>query len=145
MIQVDIKDFDKLKGILERNFVACKVTDRTSFEYVKANATILAPSNSIGIWVDNLEDPHAILVVTGGKFGVLNEDFAFVNTIYVDPDHHSGGLVQSMIDTAKLWGKSRNAQILQVSDWVYRGEKSKGALWASLGFEKQETLFIQQL
>lgn len=143
--QVDVKDFDKLEGIIKRNIVACNVQDRTQFEYVKATATLFATQNNVGIWTDDLDDPHVLLIVTSGKFGVLNEIFGFVNTIYIDKKHRSSEMLKRMLDTAQMWSRAKGCKTLQVSSWLYQGTEDVGDLWEALGYEVQETIYVKQI
>lgn len=143
--QVEVKDFDKLEGIIKRNIAACNVQDRTQFDYVKATATLFATQGNVGVWTDNIDDPHVLLIVTSGKFGVLNEIFGFVNTIYIDKAHRSSELLKQMLDTAKLWSRAKGCKVLQVSSWLYHGCEDVGDLWEALGYEVQETIYVTQL
>jgi GNAT superfamily N-acetyltransferase len=142
---VEIKDFDKLEGIIKRNIELCNVGKRTSFEYVKATATLFAAQGNVGIWVDDLENPGSLLIVTSGKFGVLNETFAFVNTIYADKQYRNRRVLKEMIDTALLWSRSKNCETLQVSSWVYQGCDDTSSVWKSFGFDIQETIYVKTI
>lgn len=143
--QVKIKDLDKLEGIIKRNLATCKVQDRTQFEYLKASFTLFASQNNIGIWVDSIEDPHALLVVTTGKFGILNEIFGFINMIYIDKKHRNTETVKAMMDTATMWSRAKNCQITQVSSWLYDDCPDVGDLWEALGYEVQETIYVKKI
>ena len=145
LTEVNIKDFPKLEGIVNRNIASCKCDTRTSYEYIKATVTLFALAENIGVWTDNLEDPHALIIVTKGKFGVLNETFAFVNTIYVDEDQRAIDILQKMVDTATLWAKNNSCNTVQVSSWVYRGCKNVRGLWDKFGFEPQETIYVKEV
>jgi hypothetical protein len=145
LTEVKIKDFLKLKGIITRNIEACKVTSRTTFEYVHATATLFATQGNMGVWVDDLESPQVLLIVTSGKFGVLDETFAFVNTVYVDEDRRSIAILKEMTDTAAMWAKSKGCKVLQVSSWAYRGSAALDGFWERFGFEIQETIFIKEV
>jgi|TARA_R110002167_G_scaffold294935_5_gene499555 hypothetical protein len=143
--EVAVTEFPKIKEIVERNISACKVESRTSFDYINATATLFASQNNIGVWVDDIEKPTALLIVTSGKFGVLNEVFAFVNTIYIDEDRRTPELLKSMADTAALWAKSRGCKTLQISSWIYRGCPDISSVWVKSGFEPQETIFVKEV
>lgn len=145
LTQVEVKNFDKLEGILKRNIVACNLQDRTQFDYVKATATLFSTQGNIGIWTDNIDDPHLVLIVTSGKFGVINEVFGFVNAVYIDRDHRSAEKLRQMLDTAKLWARAKGCRVLQVSSWLYRGCEDIGDLWEALGYEVQETIYVTEL
>lgn len=145
MEQVNVKDFDKLKGIVEKNIKRCNISDRTSYDYVKATSTLFAAQGNAVIWVDDLKDPHALLIVTAGKFGVLNEKFCFINTVYIDEGHESMDLVKEMITTAEMWGRSQGCSVSQVSSWIYRGCLDTGKLWEKLGYSPQETIHVKGL
>lgn len=145
LTQVDIKDFDKLEGIIKRNIAACNVQDRTSFDYVKATATLFATQNNVGIWTDDIDEPHVLLIVTSGKFGVLNEVFGFVNTIYIDKKKRDSKTLKQMLDTASMWARAKGCKTLQVSSWLYHGTEDVGDLWEALGYEVQETIYVRTL
>lgn len=143
--EVKVKDLSKLEDILKRNLAACKIENRTSYDYIRATATLFDAQGNIAIWVDDLGDPHVLLIVTSGKFGVLNETYCFANTIYTDESHQSLDIVREMVNTATLWAKSRNCNNLQLSSWIYLGCKDVGKVWEEFGAIPQETIYIVKL
>jgi len=139
------KDFHKLAGILQRNIESCKITGRTSVEYITASLTLHAAQDCLGVWTDDLDDPHAILVATVGKFGVLNETYCFVNTIYVDNGHRSSSVTKQMLDTLSLYATSKGCDTVQGSSWIYDGATDTASFWESFGAAAQETIYIKHL
>lgn len=142
---VQQNDFPKLAEILKRNIDACNVGDRTSVEYVSASLVLHAAQNGIGVWTDNLDDPHALLIATVGKFGVLNETYCFVNTIYVDEEHRSPDITKKMLDTITLYATSKGCNTIQGSAWTYKSSTDISALWESFGATPQETIYVKHL
>lgn len=143
LTEVKVEDLPKLRGIIERNIAFCNASKRTSFEYVQATITLHALSDSIQVFTDDLNDPHHYVIVSCGKFGVMDEVYGFINTIFSDEDHRSAEMVEEMVTAAKLWAKSKNTDVFLVSSWQYRGTPTTTELWKSLGFEVQEQILIQ--
>ena len=143
--QVQVTDFDKIKDIVLRNIEECRAGKRTSYDYVKATATLFSSQGNVGIWVDDIDSPTCLLIVTKGKFGVLNETFAFVNTIYVDKDKRTPSLFTEMAQTAEVWARSNGCDSLQGSAWVYEGCDDCSRLWEKEGFSIQEKIYVKGL
>ena len=145
LLEVKLLDIPKLKDIIERNIASCNVGDRTSFEYVKSTATLFSQAGDLAAWTDSLEDPHLILIVTKGKFGVLNETIAFINTLYIDEGYQNSSRIQEMVTTAELWAKGQGCDCITGSSWVFRGSKDISTLWENLGYQVQEKLYVKGL
>lgn len=143
--EVKVEDFHKLQGILERNIAACSVDDRTSFEYVKASVTLHAAAGGVGIRVDNIDDPHVLLIMSNGKFGVLNEKFTFVNTVYADEGYRRPSVLKKMMDIAELWALAHDSDKVLVSSWVYRGSLDISKALENLGYTRQEIIHVKEV
>jgi hypothetical protein len=146
MKEVKAADIPKIYEILDRNIKACKIEGRTSTAYCAANITLRMSTGQCGIWVDNIEKPQALLVVTVGKFGVMDENVCFVNTIYADgPRQDDLSLGQDMLDTVELYASNNSCDCIYGSAWVYKGCIDISPLWKRFGAEKQEIIYIKKL
>ena len=138
-------NFLRLKGILERNIADTNVGDRTSSEYLIANLTLHQSQAAVGVWVDNADDPHVLLVLSVGRFGTLNETYCFVNSMFVDTEHRSPRVTKELLATITLYAQAKQCDAVYGSSWTYRGATDVSAVWAAYGAEPQETLFVKHL
>tara|TARA_R110000851_G_scaffold39729_12_gene100750 strand:- start:2003 stop:2443 length:441 start_codon:yes stop_codon:yes gene_type:complete len=145
LTQVNTKDFPKLADILKRNIETCNVGSRTSVEYISASLTLHAAQGGLGVWTDNLEDPHALLITTVGKFGVLNEVYCFVNTIYADEGHRSPEITKTMLDTVSLYATAKGCNVIQGSSWLYEGALDISPMWEEFGAVPQEIIHVKKI
>lgn len=138
-------NFHRLNDIVSRNIADCNIQDRTSADYIIASITLHYSQGNVGVWVDNPDDPHMLLVVSVGRFGTMNEVYCFVNSIYIDKEHRDSNKVKQMLDTVELFAQSKQCDAIYGSSWIYRGSLDIASVWKSFGAELQETIYVKHL
>lgn len=143
LTKIDTSSYSKLTDILKRNIAACNVGERTSVEYITASMRLHDSQGGIGVYVDDADDPHLLLIVSAGKFGVLNEKVCYVNTLYVDPDRRSSFDRAAVVDAINLFARSQDCNVIFGSSWTFRGSVDSSTFWKSFGAEEQETIHVK--
>lgn len=135
-----------LTPIFAARIVEAHLTKRVTVEKLDENILAGYTSRSKTAYVDSLEDPKHCVILGFYEASITDEKMASVHLIYSKPEERDNpdalAAMKKCIEDCAFMG---GANLLVISDWIYDGCPSTGALWKRWGFVPEQTLYIKTL
>ena len=135
-----------LRPVLETAIKELGIEDRTTVDFLINRIGMGYTARSINAYVDDVEEPKHVLVLEHSHGGVTDEKMVEVRFIYSEESERGDAeAVKAFDEQITTFCEFFNPDVILGSSWVYRGARRIDALWTSLGFEKQEIVYIKRL
>lgn len=96
--------------------------------------------------VDNAELPKAFGIAVAEESATWKGSLCVIPLLFVHPDFRSIGILRDLMNAIVVFARRKGCQNMLTSSWIYRGlTAATGELWASLGFEPQETIYMKPI
>lgn len=151
MKPVEFQNVRLLQPMLAEKLDEANLTERLPLEIIQATIAAHLAGRSAHAFVDDLEKPRCVLILTTGQGTAFPEQSCVINVIHVQRefrDKNPSGAVElfkQMVQHAEAWGRSKGCTIMRGASWIWRGSKDISSMWESCGYEPQSVEFSKPL
>lgn len=118
----------------------------TSVEHVMSSVEKGYNNRTVGVYVDDLEDPKHCLILALVPGFYVEGLMVVVLLIYSVPEERGNKeALDTMHLTIENYAKIHGAETILGSSWVYKGSRGIDSMWQSRGYEKQEVAYVKLL
>jgi hypothetical protein len=97
------------------------------------------------LFLDSIDTPTSLLFLTPGNTFFPREKPMYVGLIYVIPEKRSGQAFKKILRVVEGQASMGDYNAIYVSEWAWGDNPEIGPLWESMGFRKQETVYVKLL
>ena len=135
-----------VKPLLASSIEESNLKDLSDVDDLMAKLNRGYDTRCMGIYVDDLDAPKHLLIMSHMPGLALKATVAFVLRIYSLPEARGDtSAVDVMMATAENYARLNGAEAIMGSAWIYRGALDISPLWKFYGFEPMENTFLKQL
>jgi GNAT superfamily N-acetyltransferase len=146
MIPVPKTKLDCLDEILAQAIGEMHFTGRTSVDFIKKQIARGYDMRCAGAYVDDLEDPTRVLLLSNSHGILTDEKIVVVHLIYVDPkDRGNKAALQLMLEMIEGYARLTGCDTIFASSWVYEKSKPCDRVWLRSGYSPQEVAYVKKL
>ncbi len=135
---------DRLLPVFRQMVDYAHTAGRTTAEGSLQNVRDGYKTRTMDAYADDPENPKHVLIL--GKYPAISttEKLVVVNFIWSTPEERGkpeaiAAFKEILFNYADIFG----ADAILASSWKYKGSRPIDAFWVSLGFERQETVFVK--
>jgi GNAT superfamily N-acetyltransferase len=145
MKEIGIPDLPVAYPLLRRCFEESKLHDRWTADECLGWAEGMVKEKRATIFLDSIDAPTSLLFLTPGNTFFPKEKPLYVGLIYILPEHRSHAAFRKIVRIIEGQAAVNGYNAIYVSEWAWGDNPEIGPLWESLGFKKQETVFVKLL
>lgn len=137
---------DKVFPLIDKAYSELEMPPRASLEHAKRSVTAGYSNKMIAAYVDNLNAPKHLLVLSTAP-GILFEGLiTFVHLIYSIPEERGHeDVLSAMHLTIENYARFKRAGTIIGSSWVYGNSRPIDSMWKSRGYSRQENVYSKAL
>jgi hypothetical protein len=135
-----------LRQVMLDRIKESNITERSNVDFCMGNLEKGYDGKYMGAYVDKVEDPEVVLIISHFPGMATFNIVAHINLIYVAPTKRGdASVVGVLLKTAENYAKFHGADSLIGTSWIYKGAEDTSKMWLASGFEPQEKIFIKHL
>lgn len=96
-------------------------------------------------FVDNVNDPNHILILSHYPGTVSSGFVCVVNVIYSRPQNRTKEASDAMFEAIDKYARANNCEEILGSAWKYQGARGVDSIWMEKGYDIQETTYVKVL
>jgi hypothetical protein len=135
-----------LRQVLIERIKEANLTERSNVDHCISNLEKGYEGKFMGAYVDKVEDPEVVLIMSHFPGVATLNLVACINLIYVVPSKRGDtSTLAVLLRTAENYARMNGADSVLGTSWVYRGAEDTSKVWLGNGYEPQEKIFIKHL
>lgn len=146
MIPLPQTKVQKIKPLVEAFIRESKCEDRTTAQHCLEKLAQGYLTKTMDAYVDSVDSPRR-MIVFGRYPGLLFPgDMIVVHCIYApEEDRGKEEVLAAFKEILAKYPQVHSADRILASSWVYKNSRGIDAFWRSLGFERQEVIYVKHL
>ena len=142
---VGIPDLPVAYPLLKRCFAESKLGGRWTEDECLGWAEGMIKENRGTLFLDSIGTPTSLLFLTPGNTFFPREKPLYVGLIYIIPENRSHAAFRKIMRIVEGHAAQGGFNSIYVSEWAWGDNPEIGLLWESIGFKKQETVYVKLL
>jgi hypothetical protein len=120
--------------------------ERTTVEHCLERLAQGYITQSMDAYVDNVESPRQVIIFGRYPGFATKEELIYINFVYsLEEDRLKPETAAAFKNVIEKYCEVHRRDAIVASSWEYRGSRGIGSFWRSLGFERQEVVYVKHL
>lgn len=145
MTEITIGDLPVCYPLLKACFKESKLEGRWTEDECLGWAEGMVKEKRGTVFLDDIGTPTSLLFLTPGQTFFPREKPMYVGLMYTLPEHRSAAAFRKMMRIIEGQCAVNGFNCVYFSEWAFGDNPSIGPLLESVGFTKQETVFVKLL
>jgi len=146
MIPLPQSKLTAVAPIIEQVIVEMNCSHRTDLTYCMERLAQGYITQSLDAYVDNVESPRHLAIFGRYPGFFTKEENIYAHLVYApSEDRVKSDVIAAFKHLIAKYCEVHRRDAIVASSWEYRGSRGIGSFWRSLGFERQEVVYVKHL
>tara|TARA_R110002110_G_scaffold94520_5_gene244926 strand:+ start:394 stop:867 length:474 start_codon:yes stop_codon:yes gene_type:complete len=149
--QLNINKLELIRPLVEERVREAGLIERMPPDLLIATIESQAQSGHFNIFVDNVENPTALVILVVGTAPMLAEITCSIIILHVaqsvkdESPKTAARLASEMMQHSEAFARQRGCDCVRANSWEWRGHGDDSALCEQSGMEKQSVAYVKML